>query len=109
MSEREIVELADLRSTLERVRLCGVSEDKWVWEIEGSGLFTCKSLFKHMIDKPTYSPLKLHHFIWKISILNKVRVFSGLLILKKLKWEQSTWSRRLYFGIFPIAMGDYEG
>ena len=63
MSERELVELAELLSTLERVKVYGVSEDKWVWEKEGSGLFTCKSLFKHLIDKSSYSPLKCHNFI----------------------------------------------
>ena len=84
VSEREMVELAELLSTFEMVRVCGVSEDKWVWEKEGSGLFTCKSLFKHLIGKPFYTPLKFHHFIWKISIPHKIRVFSWLLILKKL-------------------------
>ena len=36
VSEREMVELVQLLSTLERVRLCGILEDKWVWEKEGS-------------------------------------------------------------------------
>ena len=31
VSEREVVELAELLFTLERV-VCRVSEDKWVWE-----------------------------------------------------------------------------
>ena len=75
VSEREIVELADLLSTLERVMECGVLEDKWVWELESSGLFTCKSLFKYLIDKPAYTPFNFHHFIWKTAILNKVKSF----------------------------------
>ena len=30
MSEREVVELEELLSTLERVRVCGVLEDRWM-------------------------------------------------------------------------------
>ena len=97
----EVVELAKLLSTLERVKVCGVSEDKWVWEKEGSGLFTCKSLFKHSIDKPIYAPLKFHHFIWKISIPNKVGVFSWLLILKKLNTQDLLQNRQLFLFVSP--------
>ena len=100
MSEMEVVELAKLLSTLERVRVCGVSEDKWVWEKEGSGLFTCKSLFKHLIDNLIYAPLKFHHFIWKISIPNKVRVFSWLLILKKLNTQDLLQKKNNLFCLF---------
>ena len=94
-----MVELAELLSTLERVRVCGVSEDKWLWEKEGSGLFTCKSLFKHLIDKPFYTPLKFHNFIWKISIPNKVKVFSWLLILKKLNTQDLLQKRQFFLSV----------
>ena len=99
VSEREVVELAELLSTLERVRVCGLPEDKWVREKEGSRLFTCKSLFKHLIDKPTYTPLKLHHCIWKISIPNKVRDFNWLLILKKLNTQDLLQRRQPFLSI----------
>ena len=85
VSDREVGELADLVSTLEKVRVCRVLEYTWVWEIEPSGLFTSKSLFQSLIDKPISIPTKFHHFIWKISIPIKVRVFGWLLLtLKKL-------------------------
>ena len=87
VSEKDVVELADLLSTLEKVRVCGVLKYKQEWKKEGSRIFTCKSLFKSLIDKPTYTSFKFHHFIWKISIPNKVRVFDWLLILKKLNTQ----------------------
>ena len=87
------MELTQLLSTLERVGVCGVLEDRWVWENEGSRLFTCKSLFNSLIDKPTNTPWKFYHFIYKVLIPTKVRVFGWLLILKKLN-TQDLWKKK---------------
>ena len=95
------VELADLLSALERVRVCGVLEDKWVWEKKGLGLFTSKSLFRSLIDMPNYSPFNFYHFIWKISIPNKVKVFGWLLILKKLNTQDLLQKRQLFLSVSP--------
>ena len=108
MSEREVVELTELLFILERVRVYGVMEDKWVWEKESSGLFTTKSLFKHLIDKPTFIPLKFHNFIWKISIPNKVRVFSWLTVLKKLNTQDLLQRRQLFLSISPSWCAMYR-
>ena len=72
-----------------------------MWEKEGSGFFTCKSLFKYLIDKPTNAPFKFHQFIWKISIPNKVRVFSLLLVLKKLNTQDLLQRRQPFLSISP--------
>ena len=101
VSEREMVELADLVSTLERIRVCGVLEDTWVWEKELSGLFTCNSLFKTLIDKPTFISSKFYHFTWKLSIPIKVRVFGWLLTLKKLNTQDLLQRRKLFLSISP--------
>ena len=90
-----------LLSTLERVRVCRVSIDKWVWEKEGSGVFTCRSLFQTLIDKPTYTTLNLYHFTWKISIPSKVRVFCWLLILKKLNTQDILQKRQPFLSVSP--------
>ena len=101
VSEKELEELSNLLSTLERVKVCGAIEDKWVWDKEGSGLFTCKSLFKNLIDKPIFTPFNFHHFIWKISIPNNVRVFGWLLILKKLNTQDFLQKRQLFLSVSP--------
>ena len=75
VSERELPEVACLLSILERVRVCAALENKWVWEKESFRLFTSKSLFKNLIDKPTYNPHNFCNFIWKILIPNKVKSF----------------------------------
>ena len=99
VSERELVELADLLSTLERVRVYGAIQDKWMWDREGLGLFTCKSLFKSLIDMPNYTPFNFYHFIWKISISNKVRDFGWLLILKKLNTQDLLQKRQSFLSV----------
>ena len=101
VSEREVPEVAELLSTLERVKVLRVLEDKWEWELESSRLFTCKSLFKHLIDRPTYFPFNYQHFIWKISIPNKVRVFSWLLVLKKLNTRDLLQKRQPFWSASP--------
>ena len=77
VSDQEMAELSELVSSLERVRVCEVLEDRWVWEEETLGMLTCKSLFLSLIDKPTFNPTKFYHFIWKILVPNKVRVCIG--------------------------------
>ena len=72
-----------------------------MWEKQGSRLFTCRSLFQSLIDKPTYTSVKLYNFIWKISIPNKVRVFCWLLILKKLNTQDLLQKRQPYLSISP--------
>ena len=99
MSKREWPEVVDLLSNLERVRVCATLEDKWVWEKEGSKIFTCKSLFKALIDKPIFSPYKFYHFIWKTLIPNKIRVFGWLLTLKKLNTQDLLQKRQLFLSV----------
>ena len=101
VSERELEEVSNLLSSLGRVRVCGALEDKWVWVEEGSGLFTCKSLFKTLIDKPTFTPFNFYHFIWKISIPSKLRVFGWLLILKKLNTQDLLQKRQPLLYVSP--------
>ena len=101
VSEREMAEQSILLSSLEKVRVRRVLENRWVWEKENSGLFTCKSLFLSLIDKPSYNPTKFYHFIWKILIPNKVKVFNWLLILKKLNTQDLLWRRKPFWSISP--------
>ena len=95
------MELVELVSTLERIRVCGILEDTWVWEKELFGLFTCNSLFKTLIDKPIFIPSKIYHFIWKLSIPIKVRVFGWLLTLKKLNTQDLSRRRKPFLSISP--------
>ena len=101
MLQRELPEVAGLLSPLERVRVCVALEDKWVWEKEGSGIFTSKSLFKILIEKLNYNPYNFYHFIWKILIPNKVRVFGWLLTLKKLNTQDLLQKRQLFLFVSP--------
>ena len=94
VSERELLEIAGLLSDLERVRMCAALEDNWEWEKEGSGIFTTKSLFKALIDKPIFNPYIFYHFIWKTLIPNKIRVFGWLLTLKKLNTQDLLQKRQ---------------
>ena len=72
-----------------------------MWELEGSGIFTTKSLFKSLIDKPFFNHYNFYHFIWKTSIPNKVRVFGWLLTLKKLNTQDLLEKRQPFLLVSP--------
>ena len=101
VSERELSKVAALLSTLERIKVCVPLENKWVWDKEGFGIFTSKSLFKTLIDKPFFNHYNFYHFIWKTPIPNKVRVFGWLLTLKKLNTQDLLQKRQPFLSISP--------
>ena len=80
MSTREIAELVQMLTTLESVRVCRVLEDKWVSEKESSGLFTVKSLFKSLIDKPSYYYFYLFFIFYKKQLVQQLAYSKSQLV-----------------------------
>ncbi|EXB36980.1 hypothetical protein L484_018358 [Morus notabilis] len=74
-SERELGEVVGLLSCLEGVRVCVALEDRWVWDLEGSGIFSCKSLFNSLVDNQSFPPFPFYYFVWKISVPTKILGF----------------------------------
>ena len=100
VSDRELEELADLLSTLERASVCGALQDKWVWRGKVQD-FSLANRFSKLTDLPNYTPFNFHHFIWTISIPNKVTVFGWLLILKKLNTHDLLQRRHPFLSTSP--------
>lgn len=82
-SEREMGEVLDLLGCLEGVSLSVNLYDRWVWDLEGQRLFSCKSFFNFLIDDHTLPVFKFSHFIWKALVPTKVQVFNWLLVSSK--------------------------
>ena len=88
-NERELGEVLELLGCLDGVRLSESISDRWLWELEGRGLFSSKSFFKYMIDDhffPTFKFCHLHR--------TKVEVFNWLLASSKLNTREMLQRRK---------------
>ena len=81
--DREIDQLIQLLQILESIRVSSAIEDKRVWIVDSSSVFSCKSAFIWLI-KDDSLPVNLQaKIIWKLTIPIKIKVFCWLLVLGK--------------------------
>lgn len=84
---------------LENVTFFSLSvDDRRVWKLEKSELFTCKSIFKDLVGGS--SLFQPHSFIWK-AIPPNIKVFSWLLVLRKLNTHDILQKHRPFLTISP--------
>lgn len=83
LEENLVREVMEVLGCLEGVRLCEGITYIWLWELQHTGLFSCKLFFKFLINSHYFRTFKFCLFISKGSVPIKVQVFSLLLASSK--------------------------
>ena len=78
--DRETSQLVSLLSRVDHFSLSPLLEDKRVWALHSSGIFSCKSFFDYIIDNPQIPQFPFCKKVWKACVPLKVKVFMWALI-----------------------------
>ena len=76
--------MCSLMSVLDNIQLQGVENDYRIWLRDSSGIFSCQSFFKYIIDSMHYVVDDRWRFIWKEGIPSKVKFFVWVAFKRKL-------------------------
>lgn len=93
-------QMLELVTHLERVRLCLSVEDRRVWVVDSSGLFSRCSAF-YTVKQQCHSSGSYHSNLWKMSAPSKVKMFARLLLLDKLYTQNALQRIRPFQVLLP--------
>lgn len=83
LSNRETPDLSTLLNMLDLIHMTS-QLDNWLWILEASSLFTCKSLYSYLINNPSVTQCHFANAFRNARVLSKVKIFSGTAINQRL-------------------------
>ena len=101
LNDREIEDFMNLLGLVSNSNVSTSERDSRYWVGEKSGMFSCKSFFRLLINSPLDPIFEPHNFIWKVGIPPKVKVFAWLASWKKVNTCDSLQKRRPNLNISP--------
>ena len=99
--DREVPSLTQLFQLLETVALPAILEDRRVWILDTSEIFSCRSAFWRLSYAHLGPEEKWAKNLWKSASPSKVKVFSWLVFTNRLNVHDNLQRRRPYHCVFP--------
>lgn len=75
--------------------------DRRVWQLDKTGMYTCKSMFQKLISIPQDHQVSSFSFIWKSCCSMKVKVNTWLISLDKANTQDVLQKHMPFFSISP--------
>ena len=75
LNDREVPNLLELLSLLERVNICSYFQDRRIWLGDASEVFSCKSAFSRLIDDESIQVFFPVTILWELPIPPKVKEY----------------------------------